>query len=206
MIRVFACCRFEPPKRYLKQEEEPKKVLLVAGDIYRPAAVDQLISLGERIDVSESLPVPFLVVWGTAVPCLGRRGGELHLFLVYSPLCLSVTFFFLLSMLSLGHSGYSTFFVPKRRENTLICVLLPMLSLCQSGYLFLYRRRERALFCCLLPILSLGHSGHCTFFVPKRREDTPVFGLIPSCLLVIPGTARFFFFADGGGKIQLFLF
>ncbi|CAM9370314.1 unnamed protein product [Pylaiella littoralis] len=37
--------------KYLKQEEEPKKVLLVAGDIYRPAAVDQLISLGERIDV-----------------------------------------------------------------------------------------------------------------------------------------------------------
>lgn len=39
--------------RYLKQEEEEsKKVLLVAGDIYRPAAIDQLISLGKRIEVS----------------------------------------------------------------------------------------------------------------------------------------------------------
>ncbi|CAN0119483.1 unnamed protein product [Scytosiphon promiscuus] len=37
--------------KYLKQEEEPKKVLLVAGDIYRPAAIDQLITLGKRIDV-----------------------------------------------------------------------------------------------------------------------------------------------------------
>eukprot|EP00903_Cladosiphon_okamuranus_P011894 g11171.t1 len=37
--------------KYLKQEDEPKKVLLVAGDIYRPAAIDQLISLGNRIEV-----------------------------------------------------------------------------------------------------------------------------------------------------------
>ncbi|CBN76263.1 PFfh, plastid Ffh subunit of the signal recognition particle [Ectocarpus siliculosus] len=37
--------------KYLQQEEEPKKVLLVAGDVYRPAAIDQLISLGKRIDV-----------------------------------------------------------------------------------------------------------------------------------------------------------
>lgn len=37
--------------KYLKQEEVPKKVLLVAGDIYRPAAIDQLVTLGKRIDV-----------------------------------------------------------------------------------------------------------------------------------------------------------
>ena len=35
----------------MKQEEEPKKVLLVAGDVYRPAAIDQLIALGKRIEV-----------------------------------------------------------------------------------------------------------------------------------------------------------
>lgn len=29
----------------------PKKVLLVAGDVYRPAAIDQLIALGKRIEV-----------------------------------------------------------------------------------------------------------------------------------------------------------
>lgn len=37
--------------KYLKQEEVPKKVLLVAGDVYRPAAIDQLIALGKRIEV-----------------------------------------------------------------------------------------------------------------------------------------------------------
>lgn len=38
-------------------------MLLVAGDIYRPAAIDQLITLGKRIDVStndSNPPVPFI--------------------------------------------------------------------------------------------------------------------------------------------------
>lgn len=39
-------------KRYLKTEaEEPNKVLLVAADVYRPAAIDQLVTLGEKIEV-----------------------------------------------------------------------------------------------------------------------------------------------------------
>ncbi|CAM9153993.1 unnamed protein product [Choristocarpus tenellus] len=37
--------------QYLVEDKEPRKVLLVAADIYRPAAIDQLQTLGERIQV-----------------------------------------------------------------------------------------------------------------------------------------------------------
>jgi len=36
---------------YQLKNKQHKKVLLVAGDIYRPAAVDQLVTLGKSIDV-----------------------------------------------------------------------------------------------------------------------------------------------------------
>lgn len=46
----FFCCGL---KRYLETHaEEPNKVLLVAGDVYRPAAIDQLITLGNKIEAS----------------------------------------------------------------------------------------------------------------------------------------------------------
>ncbi|CAN0451483.1 unnamed protein product, partial [Hapterophycus canaliculatus] len=56
--------------RYLKQEEEPKKVLLVAGDIYRPAAIDQLITLGKRIDVRKRPDLYRLAVVHGRMPLL----------------------------------------------------------------------------------------------------------------------------------------
>lgn len=46
---------------YLQKQE--KKVLLIAADVYRPAAIDQLVKLGQKIDIdvfhmeNESSPV-----------------------------------------------------------------------------------------------------------------------------------------------------
>ncbi|CAM9360245.1 unnamed protein product [Discosporangium mesarthrocarpum] len=37
--------------KYLEEGKEPRSVLLVAGDIYRPAAIDQLQTLGQQIEV-----------------------------------------------------------------------------------------------------------------------------------------------------------
>ncbi|CAN0175710.1 unnamed protein product, partial [Phaeothamnion confervicola] len=37
--------------KYCLGEDPPRKVLLVAGDIYRPAAIEQLQTLGRSIDV-----------------------------------------------------------------------------------------------------------------------------------------------------------
>ena len=34
-----------------KKEEKEEKILMIAADIYRPAAIDQLITLGKKIEV-----------------------------------------------------------------------------------------------------------------------------------------------------------